>query len=82
MSDNDNKHEYRPGGPDARGSTTNERISSYKNNPQLAISAYCLSSISMTMVNKYVVSGSNWNMTFFYLTVQVRYHTIMIKGSS
>jgi hypothetical protein len=26
----------------------------------------------MTVVNKYVVSGSFWNLNFFYLTVQVR----------
>ncbi|EHA54074.1 GDP-mannose transporter into the lumen of the Golgi [Pyricularia oryzae] len=40
------------------------------NNPPAAILAYCLSSISMTVVNKYVVSGSEWNLNFFYLAVQ------------
>lgn len=39
--------------------------------PPLSIVAYCFSSISMTVVNKYVVSGSFWNLNFFYLTVQV-----------
>lgn len=49
-----------------------ESMSKLENNPQLSIIAYCLSSISMTVVNKYVVSGSSWNMTFFFLAVQVR----------
>jgi len=39
--------------------------------PGASILAYCLSSISMTVVNKYVVSGSYWNLNFFYLAVQV-----------
>ena len=39
--------------------------------PGASILAYCLSSISMTVVNKYVVSGSAWNLNFFYLGVQV-----------
>jgi len=41
------------------------------NNPGISILAYCLASISMTVVNKYVVSGSAWNMNFFYLAIQV-----------
>jgi GDP-mannose transporter len=41
------------------------------NNPSASIMAYCLSSISMTVVNKYVVSGDDWNLNFFYLAVQV-----------
>lgn len=38
--------------------------------PPASILAYCLSSISMTVVNKYVVSGRYWNLNFFYLAVQ------------
>lgn len=38
----------------------------------LSILAYCLSSISMTVVNKYVVSGDDWNLTSLYLALQVR----------
>jgi GDP-mannose transporter len=34
--------------------------------------AYCLASISMTVTNKYCVSGANWNLNFFYLAIQVR----------
>jgi GDP-mannose transporter len=36
----------------------------------LSILAYCLSSISMTVVNKYVVSGDDWNLTSLYLALQ------------
>lgn len=46
-------------------------IDKITNSPPLSIGAYCFSSISMTVVNKYVVSGNFWNLNFFYLTVQV-----------
>ena len=41
------------------------------NNPGASVIAYCLASISMTVVNKYVVSGREWNLNFLYLAVQV-----------
>jgi GDP-mannose transporter len=47
-------------------------LNKVENSPPLSILAYCLSSISMTVVNKYVVSGSSWNLNLFYLAVQVR----------
>lgn len=47
------------------------------NSPPASILCYCLSSISMTVVNKYVVSGSSWNLNFFYLAVQVRLTTLL-----
>jgi GDP-mannose transporter len=46
-------------------------FSQLENSPGLSILAYCLSSISMTVVNKYVVSGSEWNVNLLYLAVQV-----------
>lgn len=46
-------------------------FSKLDNSPGLSIMSYCLSSISMTVVNKYVVSGSFWNLNFFYLAIQV-----------
>jgi GDP-mannose transporter len=46
-------------------------LSQLENNPGAAILAYCFSSISMTVVNKYVVSGSSWNLNFLYLAIQV-----------
>ncbi|KAG5993887.1 GDP-mannose transporter into the lumen of the Golgi [Claviceps lovelessii] len=47
-----------------------QSLSKLDNNPLLSVFAYCLSSISMTVVNKYVVSGTFWNLNFFYLAVQ------------
>ncbi|THU87870.1 UDP-galactose transporter [Dendrothele bispora CBS 962.96] len=35
-----------------------------------SIIAYCLASILMTLVNKFVVSGKNFSMTFLLLTIQ------------
>lgn len=46
-------------------------LSQVENNPSAAVLAYCFSSISMTVVNKYVVSGSSWNLNFLYLAIQV-----------
>lgn len=48
------------------------RLAEAQNNPGLSILAYCFSSISMTVVNKYCVSGKNWNLNLFYLAIQVR----------
>lgn len=49
--------------------------------PGASILAYCLSSISMTVVNKYVVSGSSWNLNFFYLAIQVRLPPFGVEGA-
>lgn len=46
-------------------------LSQLANNPAASILGYCLASISMTVVNKYVVSGSDWNLMFLYLAIQV-----------
>lgn len=46
-------------------------IASITNSPPISILAYCLASISMTVTNKYCVSGANWNLNFFYLAIQV-----------
>lgn len=45
--------------------------SSVSNNPILPVLAYCGSSILMTVMNKYVLSGTNFNLNFFLLCVQV-----------
>ncbi|KAF7558648.1 hypothetical protein G7046_g5508 [Stylonectria norvegica] len=50
------------------------------NSPPLSIMAYCLSSISMTVTNKYVVSGSFWNLNFFYLAIQAIVCIVAITG--
>lgn len=40
------------------------------NNPVISIFCYCGSSILMTVTNKYVVSGTGFNLNFFLLCVQ------------
>lgn len=42
------------------------------NHPLLPILSYCGSSILMTVTNKYVLSGLDFNLNFFLLCVQVR----------
>ena len=44
-----------------------------EHNPMASVLGYCITSISMTLVNKYVVSGRYWNLNFFYLAIQVRW---------
>ena len=46
--------------------------SSLSNNPIVPILSYCISSILMTVTNKYVLSGLDFNLNFFLLCVQVR----------
>ncbi|EEQ29144.1 GDP-mannose transporter into the lumen of the Golgi [Microsporum canis] len=45
-------------------------VSSAANNATLAIIAYCASSILMTVTNKYVLSGVDFNLNFFLLCIQ------------
>ncbi|KUJ19803.1 golgi GDP-mannose transporter [Mollisia scopiformis] len=45
-------------------------LANITNSPPISILAYCLASISMTVTNKYCVSGANWNLNFFYLAIQ------------
>lgn len=63
----------RPGSPPASDHVHQPvaPLSHIANNPAASILGYCLSSISMTVVNKYVVSGSDWNLMFLYLAIQV-----------
>lgn len=44
---------------------------SLSNSPVLPILSYCGSSILMTVTNKYVLSGVDFNLNFFLLAVQV-----------
>jgi GDP-mannose transporter len=46
------------------------------NNPILPVLAYCGSSIMMTVMNKYVLSGLDFNLNFFLLLVQVRWLSV------
>ncbi|KAJ4414229.1 GDP-mannose transporter into the lumen of the Golgi [Gnomoniopsis sp. IMI 355080] len=47
-----------------------DKLAKAQNSPGISILAYCFSSISMTVVNKYCVSGKDWNLNLFYLAVQ------------
>lgn len=48
-------------------------LSTVTNSSTASILGYCLASISMTVVNKYVVSGDGWNLMFLYLAIQVSF---------
>jgi GDP-mannose transporter len=41
------------------------------NSPLVAVLSYCASSIMMTVTNKYVLSGMDYNLNLFLLCVQV-----------
>lgn len=41
------------------------------NNPAFPVLAYCGSSIMMTVMNKYVLSGLDFNLNFLLLCIQV-----------
>ncbi|KAK4462482.1 putative GDP-mannose transporter [Cladorrhinum samala] len=62
----------------ARQEPTAAYFGKLDSSPQASILAYCLASISMTVVNKYVVSGTEWNLNFFYLAVQSLVCTLAI----
>ena len=52
-----------PGGAPPLGAVTN--------NPIVPVLSYCGSSILMTVTNKFVLSGTGFNLNFFLLCVQV-----------
>ena len=52
-----------PGGAAPLGAVTN--------NPIFPVLSYCGSSILMTVTNKFVLSGTGFNLNFFLLCVQV-----------
>lgn len=65
---NDSKRGPSPSPPRMSGSNS---ASSLAGNPVLPVLAYCGSSILMTVTNKYVLSGLDFNLNFFLLCVQV-----------
>lgn len=46
-------------------------VASISNSPSLSVLAYCGSSILMTVMNKYILSGLDFNLNFLLLCVQV-----------
>jgi GDP-mannose transporter len=57
----------RPASPMVRAS---QRQAPVTDNAMVAILSYCASSILMTVTNKYVLSGFDFNLNFFLLCVQ------------
>lgn len=57
---------------------SNHASSSVANNPILPVLAYCGSSILMTVMNKYVLSGLDFNLNFFLLCIQVGLHGVSL----
>jgi GDP-mannose transporter len=70
-----------PGSPPRISSREASTVASLSNSPGASILAYCFASISMTVVNKYVVSGDDWNLYFFYLAIQVCPYSIALYAS-
>ena len=54
---------------------------SIMNNPIVPILCYCASSILMTVLNKFVLSGLDFNLNFFLLCVQVGSKLLMEEPS-
>lgn len=79
MSDDKKSDDYRSDMPSSRTSRAPSPIMrpalksapSLTENPMAAVLAYCASSILMTVTNKYVLSGVDFNLNFFLLCVQV-----------
>ena len=82
MSDDKKSDDYRvdmPSGKEFRAASPPTRSAgssraggvAITENPIAAVLAYCGSSIMMTVTNKYVLSGVDFNLNFFLLCVQV-----------
>jgi GDP-mannose transporter len=80
MADDKKSDDYKVEMGSARGSRAPSPVvrapslksNSITENPVAAILGYCGSSIFMTVTNKYVLSGVDFNLNFFLLCVQVR----------
>jgi len=55
---------------DVGGSLDETPSTSALNNPTVALLCYCASSILMTVTNKYVLSGMDFNLNFLLLCIQ------------
>lgn len=62
-------------GADLRKTAATAPPPSLYNHPALPVLCYCAASIMMTVINKYVVSGRNFNMTCLMLTMQSAFCT-------
>lgn len=64
--------------PKSKALPTPPTLVNLTNSPPMSILSYCLASISMTVMNKYCVSGKDWNLNFFYLAIQSLVCTLAI----
>ncbi|KAF1957498.1 UDP-galactose transporter [Byssothecium circinans] len=62
--------EFRAPSPALRPPQRSSSSPTIIDNPTISIFAYCFSSILMTVTNKYVLSGVDFNLNFFLLAVQ------------
>jgi hypothetical protein len=69
----------RPASPMVRAS---QRQAPVTDNAMVAILSYCASSILMTVTNKYVLSGFDFNLNFFLLCVQVSQNSHLTQTSA
>ena len=67
--DSESSSSYKPQPPPPQ--PRHSAVASAANNATLAIISYCASSILMTVTNKYVLSGVDFNLNFFLLCIQV-----------
>ncbi|KAI9832521.1 MAG: GDP-mannose transporter [Sarea resinae] len=61
---------FEPPPPPRPASTPHAHSHGIANNPALPVLSYCVSSILMTVSNKFVLSGTGFNLNFFLLCVQ------------
>jgi GDP-mannose transporter len=89
MADDKKSDDYRVDMPSSRSSrapspvmraASHKSAASITENPVAAILSYCGSSILMTVTNKYVLSGVDFNLNFFLLCVQVREYSHIVKS--
>ena len=57
--------------PRTPGPAAPQMPAAINNNPVFPVLSYCASSIMMTVTNKFVLSGTGYNLNFFLLCVQV-----------
>ena len=57
-------------------------VISRKESPIPPVLSYCISSIMMTVANKYILSFPAFNLNFFLLAVQVRNHSLDTTATS
>lgn len=71
MNGNGDAGRFAPKQQHQAGASLKASWASIEENGTVAVLAYCFASTSMTLVNKFVVSGNSWNLHLLYLAIQV-----------